>query len=676
MRLMLLLLCIVPGFAADEKRAMTVDDALAMKTANSILFHPTQNWIFYGISELNWEKNKRDSTYYKQATDGSDAWQFIGKEGGSSFAFSPKGTWLSFTRSVDKKRQIFLMRTDGGEAVQLTKHKGGVGAYRWSQDESKIVFTADAQWDKDKEKEFKNGDDAIFVDEGPNGQTSARWRHLWLFDVKSKEETQITKGEIRVGGFDISPDNSRIVYTARTENRRNQGNLSELYLVTTADKLVTRLTENEAPEGNPRWAPNGRDIAYTAVDGSSWELEHDKLWVMNADTRETKEVGKDFEGNLTFWEWAKDSKSILFAAQWRVDDNLYRLELPRGKVKQLTEWEGNFSMGGFNGDQSQFIVYKDNPTSPRDIYLCQTDGSAEPKKLTDLNPGVADTFMLAQTSTITWKSKDGMEIEGMLVLPENYRKGTRIPLMLVIHGGPASNFDRRFNTSDQIYTGMGFAMLKPNVRGSSAYGDKLLRGNMFDIGGGDFEDLMTGVDHLIKEGIADENRLALTGWSYGGILGGWTVTQTNRFKAASVGAMVSDWTSEYGPGFNYDVKLWYIGGTPWENPEEWRNRSALTHVGKVQTPTIILHGMRDTTCTEPQSMMFFAALKDRGVPVRYLRFPREPHGLREPRHQRTRIVEEARWMQKHVLDNPDWEAWPIPSKDKKDDDKEKQTESE
>jgi len=191
---------------------------------------------------------------------------------------------------------------------------------------------------------------------------------------------------------------------------------------------------------------------------------------------------------------------------------------------------------------------------------------------------------------------------------------------------------------------------------------------MEDIGGGDFQDLMTGVDYVVARGIADPDSLAVRGWSYGGILGGWTVTQTDRFKAASLGAMVADWTSEYGPGFNHDVRLWYIGGTPWDNADEWRKKSSLSHVGNVTTPTLLLHGMSDRTDTEAQSMMFFQALKDQGKETRYIRFPREPHGFREPRHQRTRDVEEIRWIQKHVR-GVEWTPWERKADEKKDEKK-------
>jgi dipeptidyl aminopeptidase/acylaminoacyl peptidase len=256
---------------------------------------------------------------------------------------------------------------------------------------------------------------------------------------------------------------------------------------------------------------------------------------------------------------------------------------------------------------------------------------------------------------VTWKSTDGVPIEGMLWLPASYKPGTKLPLLLSVHGGPAGVWTTAFRGINHVYTSLGWAVLEPNVRGSSSYGDALLRGNMTDIGGGDYHDLMSGVDKIVADGIADPERLAVRGWSYGGILGGWTITQTNRFKAASLGAMVSDWSSEYAMGFNHDVRLWYIGGTPWDNPEAFRQKSPYTHIAKVKTPTIIIHGENDTTDTIGQSMIYYQGLKDRGVPVRFIRFPREPHGFREPAHQRIRDAEEISWLMKYTL-GKEWKA--------------------
>jgi dipeptidyl aminopeptidase/acylaminoacyl peptidase len=303
-----------------------------------------------------------------------------------------------------------------------------------------------------------------------------------------------------------------------------------------------------------------------------------------------------------------------------------------------------------------------NFDTPADVWVAKTDGS-EGRRLTEVNPRITQELVLGEGKVIQWNSADGTEIEGLLMLPPGH-DGSSLPLLLHIHGGPAGVFRNSFDTRNHVWAGLGYAQLFPNVRGSSGYTDELLQGNMNDIGGGDYQDLMTGVDAVVDMGLADPDQLGLRGWSYGGILGGWTVTQTDRFKGASVGAMVSDWTSEYGPGFNHDVRLWYIGGTPWENPEEWRQRSALTHVANVTTPTLILHGMNDTTDTEAQSMMFFQALKDLGRDTRYIRFPREPHGFREPRHQRTRDVEEIRWIQKYVR-GIEWTPWDRPTETEK-----------
>ena len=257
---------------------------------------------------------------------------------------------------------------------------------------------------------------------------------------------------------------------------------------------------------------------------------------------------------------------------------------------------------------------------------------------------------------LRWKSKDGTEIEGVFVLPEGYEEGTRIPLMLQIHGGPSGYWANDFELDFHLFAGLGCASLGPNVRGGSGYGDAVLRGLMRDVGGGEFDDLMSGVVHVIQLGFADLDPMGVRGWSWGGVLGGWVVTHTDRFKAASLGAMVCDWIAESGPGFNFDVTLWYIGGTHWDNPEEWRKRSSLTYVKNVTTPTLLLHGGADTTSSTNQSLIFFTALRDQGISTRFIKLPRQTHGITEPRLERIRGVEEARWMQRYVLGET-WKPW-------------------
>jgi dipeptidyl aminopeptidase/acylaminoacyl peptidase len=644
---------------------MTTDDGLDMIRVGGATISPDGSWVLFSKSELDWGENERKTTWWRVPTGGGEPYRFIGEEGGSGFQFSPDGSMLSFTRSVDEKSQLFLMRTDGGEAQKLSKHKTSVGSYRWSQDGSKIFFVAAEPRSEEEEKARKDGDDAIFVDEGPSGQRAGTWNNFWVIDVASKEEKRITEVDHRIGSFAVSPGADRIAFTSRSENRRNQQNHSEIRLLDVESGEIRQLTENRAPESRLVWAPDGQSLAYTARTDGEWELMLDKIWIMDPESGDKRMVSGAFDGNISTFVWTPDASAILFSGLQGTNNNLFRLDVGSGDVVKVTSALGSLSPSSFSRDCTRMAYVFQDFDTPSDVWIGPTDGSSG-VRLTDANPWIEEKIVLGKGELIQWTSKDGTAIEGILMLPSG-DPGEALPLLLHIHGGPAGVFRNAFSTQNHVWAGLGYAQLFPNVRGSSGYDDELLSGNARDIGGGDYEDLMTGVDEVVARGIADPDQLGLRGWSYGGILGGWTVTQTDRFKGASIGAMVSDWTSEYGPGFNHDVRLWYIGGTPWENPGEWRERSALTHVANVTTPTLILHGMNDRTDTEPQSMMFFQALKDQGKIARYIRFPREPHGFREPRHQRTRDVEEIRWIQKYVR-GIEWTPWERP-KDEKDDEK-------
>jgi dipeptidyl aminopeptidase/acylaminoacyl peptidase len=644
-----------------ERRPVTTDDGLEMVGLGGVAMHPSGDWVLFSKSELDWDENKRETTWWRADADGGEPYRYIGEEGGSGFQFSEDGRWLSFTRSVESKAQIFLMRTDGGEATQLTKHDAAVGTHRWLDDGSAIVFVAPEARTKEEEAARKKGEDVIFVDEGPSGQREGQWTNLWLIPIDSDDgkAERLTEVEHRVSSFAPSPDGLRIAFVGRRENRRNQGNLAEIYLLDRESGEVAQLTENEAPESRVAWLPDGSRIVFSAAGREGWDLRLNKLWTIDPETRE-ESLLLDFAGNLGASAFTPDGRVMYFSGQHGTNRNLYRLDVGSGEMVQVTDVVGSLSPSSFSRDGSRMAYIRQSLDTPPDLYVSPTSGLTE-TRLTDLNPDVGSDLLLAEGRTIRWASSDGTEIEGILILPPAH-DGAALPLLVHIHGGPAGVFSNTFRSSYHVWAGLGYAQLLPNVRGSSGYSDGLLRGNMNDIGGGDYEDVMTGVEYLVAEGIADPDRLAVRGWSYGGILGGWTITQTDRFKAASLGAMVSDWTSEYGPGFNYDVRRWYIGGTPWENADRFRQMSALTHIASVTTPTLLLHGMNDRTDTEPQSMMFFQALRDQGKVARYLRFPREPHGFREPRHQRIRDVEEIRWIQKYTL-GLEWEPWERPTKE-------------
>ncbi len=653
--------------AQDAPRPMTVDDELDMVAVGSPLISPDGSWVLYSKRTLDWDENEYDTEYWAVPTDGSEPYRYIGEDGGSDFQFSPNGTYLSFRRAVGEgpaqAQQIFLMRTSGGEAVQLTKHGNSIGSYDWAEDESRIFFQADNPKPDSIRAEERKGTDAIFVDEGPNGQTVDAWQNLWVFDMTSDSSRKITDAELIMGSWDVAPDGQRIALTARDRNRRNDADRNEIFLANVETGELQRLTENGAPESGISWSPDGTVFLYTAADDQEWMNRNSKLWLMDPTTGEHHLISGAFEGAPSDPVWTPDSRRILFSGQQGTDTNLFSLDAASGEIERLTSVSGTLRASSFSSDRTRYAYTFSDYRTPTDVWVGGTDDDA-PTRLTDANPQVSE-WLLADMRVIDWESVGDFTIEGLLHLPPGHEEGDPLPLMLNIHGGPAGVFSNSWSARYHIYAGLGYASLSPNVRGSSGYTDRLREGNTLQqgdgIGFGDYQDLMRGVDRLIEDGIADPEQLALRGWSYGGILGGWTVTQTDRFKAASIGAGVYDWRSEYGPGFNNDVRLWHIGGTPWSDPEAWQNQSALTHATNVTTPTLLIHGMNDTTDTEQQSMMFYAALRDIGkAPVRYVRFPREPHGFREPRHQRIRDIEEIRWMQLHVFGD-EWTPWIRPT---------------
>ena len=662
--------CLIIGasVAGQPRRAMTVDDALDLVQLSLPRISPDGRHVLYTKSELaKWKDNKRTQTIWIVDADGSSTRQFLSSDKDRSPAWAPDGKHVAFlsTRDApadkdgeasDTDAQIWVIPTDGGEATKLTTHKGKIKSFEWTKDSSAIVFVAERGQSDAEKADRKAGDDAIYVDEGANGQGRAEFTELWRVAIVDKAERPITRDDhLLIENFRVSPDGSRVAVVYRRENSRNGQFHAEVATVNSTTGELTTLTHNNAPETNVQWSPEGKMLSYLAPSDTSWELAEDKLWLIPSEGGGApRKLTARFNGDIGQYGWTPDGRAIVFGAAVRARGAAYRVNVADGSVSSIGssgDWAGRIESISTDGRRGAAVISR--PDRPADIHVIDlATGTAT--AVTHVNPRAAD-FALAQFRPITWKSTDGLEVEGLLWLPPDYRAGMKVPLLLSVHGGPAGAWQPSFRAIDHVYAGLGWAVLEPNVRGSASYGDALLRGNMKDIGGGDYQDLMTDVDKLIADGIADPDHLAIRGWSYGGILGGWTITQTSRFKAASLGAMVADWPSEYAMGFNHDVRLWYIGGTPWESPDAYRRQSAYTHIAKVTTPTLLLHGERDTTDTIGQSMIFYQALKDRGVPTRFVRFPREPHGFREPHHERIRDTEEIAWLMKYAR-GIDWKA--------------------
>jgi dipeptidyl aminopeptidase/acylaminoacyl peptidase len=648
---------------AQDRRAPTIDDLLNLVQVSGAEISPDGARVIYTKSELKkWTDNKRVTSIWIASSDGSDHRQLLGSDKDRSPLWSPDGRFVAFLSTRDHPEsnrepaitQIWLLpMAGGGEAVKLTDGKASVRSMRWADDGSRIFFVADEPQTDAQKDSRKNLGDGIFVDEGPNGQGRSTFSNLWAVTLADKQLRQLTTGEQIVTDFEPSADGARIAFISRPNNQRNQQNKAEVYVVETTTTVARRLTSNEAPESNIAWLPGGTSVSYVAPHDKTWELAQGNLYVQSIEGGSPTIVSANFPGDIGEYFWSASAKSVVMSASVRGRGGVYELDLSTGRARPVSAGDVALSVSSASKDRSRLAGIQSTPSTPAEVAVVDV-ARGRTITVTDAN-GWFKHIEVAQMRPMTWKSKDGLDVEGLLWLPASYTPGTKVPTLLSIHGGPAGVWSTSFRGINHVYASMGWAILEPNVRGSTSYGDALLKGNVKDIGGGDYHDAMAGVDALIAQGIADPSQLAVRGWSYGGILGGWTITQTARFKAASLGAMVADWASEYAMGFNHDVRLWYIGGTPWENPEGYRRQSSYTYINRVSTPTLLLHGEEDDTCTIGQSMMFYQGLKDRGVSARFIRFPREPHGFREPLHIRMRDAEEIAWLMKHTR-GIDWKA--------------------
>jgi dipeptidyl aminopeptidase/acylaminoacyl peptidase len=650
------------------KRPMKVDDALNLVKVKNVLISPQGTKVFYGTEQLNWPKNKYDSAYYLCDAGGKNKKVFLRKGlEASDVRFSPAGKYLSFLSNAGKneekekkKKQIFLIPVDGGESYQLTNHKVSVKDYRWLADSRGIVFLANEARTPGEQKEYELGADAIFIDEAPNGKENARFSRLWYFDLKAKKESPVCKENLVIEDFDVSKDGKQVVFVGKPDTRTNYPYLAELYIINRDGTGFRRLTDNKGPEEDPKWSPDGKTIIfhapYQSVETGKFDLRIGYFWLLDTQTGKFRLLDSQNQGEIYRGTsaWSPDGKYFYFNELHGTNTNLFRIEIKKDKLEAMTHVTGTLRPKSFSADMKKMAYTFQDYKNPGDVYVADLR-LKKPVRITDVNPRVRKELLLSTARVIQWKSsKDGMEIEGMLFMPGNHSKGKKVPLIVHIHGGPAGVIENAFRDEFHVFAGLGYAVLGPNFRGSTGYGDKILRGLMGEVGDGEHADVMSGVDEVIANYDIDPERMAVRGWSWGGVSTGYLITRVHRFKAAMAGAGVYNWWAEYGPGFSYDVSLWYIGGTPWDNPEEWTKRSAISHVKNVKTPILLIHGGEDTVSSTNQSLMYFTALRDVGkVPVRYIKLPRQGHGIDEPRLQRIALVEEIRWFKKYI-EKKDW----------------------
>ncbi len=647
-----LLTLLAPVGHAMAQRPMTADDVLAVKQVSDAQISPDGKWVAYVVSAVDLAQNAVNSDVWLVAADcaGPAACPSVrlttNPKADGQPRWSPDGRWIAFVSAREDRPQLWMIRPHGGEAEKLTDSKTGVQSFQWSPDGKTIAFLAPRAPTADEEKREKEKDDAIVVDH------DFRMSRLWTIDVATKTAVELVKGDFQIGEARWSPDGTRIALVASPTPKADDGSRSDIHIVTVATGERRKLIENAGPDNSPRWSPDGRWIAYLTRGDTLRAFGQQRLTVIAADGGAPRSVAPNFLYQPGAASWSPDGQTLFFTASVRTTSQMFSVPVAGGEPRQLTQIRGVMSPPTMSADGQTLALIFGNVQQPNDVYLAKLGPAIEPRRLTNHHPDLAE-IALGKSETVRWKSRDGMEIEGVLVYPVGYDPAKRYPTMAFIHGGPAGvwteSFPGGWNNFGHVWAGQGWVSFYPNIRGSSGYGEKYLKANVRDWGGGDYLDIQSGLDQLVKRGIADSTRLGQSGWSYGGYMTAWTLTQTNRFKGVMVGAGLTNMYSMYSTNDLQTTLENYFGGEPWNDEQAYRRASAMMFIKQAKTPTLILHGQQDTRVPIGQAQELYMGLKKNDVPVTLVFFPREGHGLSEPRHQLDKIKREYAFFAKTVL---------------------------
>jgi len=675
----------VTALRANGPEAWSPEFAFKVKRVTLVRPSPDGLHVAFvvGTAAMEGEKSEWVSQVWVADADGKNAVQLTrGDKSSTSPTWSPDSQWIAFVsaRGADKdaKPNLWRIRIDGGEAEPLTDEKGGTAAPRWSPDGRQIAFLLTDAPGEDEEKAAKEKRDWRVV-----GEDVKRIRLAVIPAEKDGDGKRalrrLTSGDASVGDvegpghFDWSPDGKWIAFDHQPSALVDDWPKGDISLVEVATGNIKPLAATPAAEAAPSFSPDGGSVAYEASGVPVRWGGASRIQVVPVTGGTPRALAATFDERPVLLGWTQDGSRVIVSETHRTVARLAALPADGSAGVDITPADatvdapalgGSRAMVGFTSqapDRAPEAFVAEVPVGR--LYITTTTGArkrasaprvsawtpVQVSHVQDLPP-----VALGRTEVVSWSAPDGKTIEGLLTYPVGYTAGARVPLVVMVHGGPTGVFVRSYTGAPSPYSVAGFAthgfaVLRCNVRGSGGYGREFRYANYKDWGGGDYQDILSGVDALIAKGVADPDRLGIMGWSYGGYMTSWVITQTKRFKAASVGAGVTNLMSFTGtadiPSFIPD----YFGGEYWDAFDGWRARSAMFHVKGVTTPTLIQHGESDRRVPISQGYELYNALKRQGVTTKMVVYPRQPHGIQEPKLMRDAMIRNLEWFDQYVL---------------------------
>jgi dipeptidyl aminopeptidase/acylaminoacyl peptidase len=633
----------------------TAEGIMKYKNITETNISPDGNYVAFVVREARMEGEKSEyiSQIWVASADGTFNVQYTrGEKSSTSPRFSPDGKKIAFLSDrYGNKNQLFIIRLLGGEAEKITDSKTGVSLFKWSPDGSRIGFLMKDPDTEEDEKKQKEKRDVILVDQ------DFKYNHLYtvLLEAEKCSIRRLTSGSFHINAFSWSPDGRTIAFSHTPDPRINwYFTESDISAVPADSGAIIQLVKRPGWDANPLYSPDGQWIAFESHGGKPEPIGLADLWIVSPAGGQPEALVHTPDRNANIISWSSDGEHIFVTETAHTSGTIYAVRLSGSSgadvtaLTSLNGTSGSFSVSSQGGLMS--YVYEE-PEQPEEVFIADLDGGNR-KQLSSINTDFRSAKH-GKTALVSWKSADGTPIEGLLTYPIDFQQSRKYPIIIQVHGGPAGVFQRNYTGQPgiymtQLFAQQGYLILRPNPRGSSGYGKDFRYANVKDWGYGDYEDLMSGVDHVLKLGIADKDNQFVMGWSYGGYMTSWMVSQTHRFRAASMGAGLPDLVSMTTTTDIPDFLIAHMGGENfWENYGEYERHSAIYHFRNVETPTQVLHGANDLRVPFTQGQEFYTALKMKGVDTEMIVYPRTPHGPREPKLLMDVTPRILNWFEKH-----------------------------